>query len=62
MCIRDSVQAVRQTIRDDDYYTDYDDEVCPLDMKPVSFRGQELQVVTNVVDYELNPGQYYEGN
>lgn len=29
--------------------------------KPVSLRGKQVQVVTKIVDYELGPGQTYEG-
>ena len=28
---------------------------------PVSLRGRRLQVVTKIVDYELAPGETYEG-
>ncbi len=43
---------------------DDDDEVekvPELDKKPVSFKGQELQIITKIVEYKLQPGQSYEG-
>ena len=33
----------------------------PISEVPVSLRGQRLQVITKIVDYELAPGQSYEG-
>eukprot|EP00794_Sanderia_malayensis_P012204 gene12204-13460_t len=37
------------------------DKIPELDKKPVSFRGKELQIITKIVDYTLQPGQAYEG-
>lgn len=33
----------------------------PLDVKPCSLRGKKLQVITKIVDYELQPGQSHSG-
>ena len=33
----------------------------PLEMEPCSLRGQKLQVITKIVDYELDPGQSHGG-
>ena len=37
------------------------DVIPPIEKKPVSFKGQELQVITKIVEYTLQPGQAYEG-
>mmetsp|Transcript_20943 Transcript_20943/g.31928 ORF Transcript_20943/g.31928 Transcript_20943/m.31928 type:complete len:720 (+) Transcript_20943:85-2244(+) len=52
---------VRPLIRSEDTYIfdeEYPDEI-PVER--VSLRGQRLQVVTKIVDYELASGQTYEG-
>ena len=36
-------------------------QLFPFEEKYHSLRGQKLQVITKIVDYELNPGQSYEG-
>ena len=36
-------------------------EPLPLDEKYISLKGRQLQVVTKIVDYELGPGETYEG-
>mmetsp|Transcript_42564 Transcript_42564/g.102958 ORF Transcript_42564/g.102958 Transcript_42564/m.102958 type:complete len:712 (+) Transcript_42564:65-2200(+) len=47
---------------DDDSEMSYDSvEPESMDEKPVSLRGKEVQVVTKIVDYELEPGETYEG-
>merc|ERR1712087_750842 len=49
-------------LRDEDEEMDWDDNnPAPIDEVPVSLRGQRLQVVTKIVDYELAPGETYEG-
>ncbi|CAJ1967654.1 unnamed protein product [Cylindrotheca closterium] len=49
-------------IRDEDDDLDYNPKPAgPIEERPVSLRGQQLQVVTKIVDYELGPGQTYEG-
>ncbi|KAL3936253.1 MAG: hypothetical protein SGBAC_008396 [Bacillariaceae sp.] len=41
---------------------DYSDKpVPPIEERPVSLRGKQVQVVTKIVDYELGPGESYEG-
>eukprot|EP00980_Cylindrotheca_fusiformis_P026943 scaffold18138_cov128-Cylindrotheca_fusiformis.AAC.9 len=41
---------------------DYDESsVEPIEEVPFSLRGKQVQVVTKIVDYELSPGQTYEG-
>lgn len=44
----------------EDDYEDDSSEV-QLEKQPVSFNGQELQVITKIVEYTLQPGQAYEG-
>ncbi|CAJ1945269.1 unnamed protein product [Cylindrotheca closterium] len=47
---------------DDDSEISYDSvDLESMDEKPVSLRGKEIQVVTKIVDYELGPGETYEG-
>ncbi|KAL3937607.1 MAG: hypothetical protein SGBAC_007316 [Bacillariaceae sp.] len=47
---------------DDDSEMSYDSvEMESMDEKAVSLRGKEVQVVTKIVDYELGPGETYEG-
>jgi len=47
---------------DDGEDLDYDrKDIPPIRENPVSLRGRRLQVVTKIVDYELGPGQTYEG-
>jgi hypothetical protein len=58
------VHAVRSSIRDEE--EEFEDDgvkkaVKSLVVDPVSLRGQRLQVITKIVDYELKPGQRYEG-
>ena len=36
-------------------------EISPLKKEVVSFKEQELQVITKIVEYNLKPGQSYEG-
>ena len=66
-------RVVRPLIRDNDRDDDDEEEewLDDLDLDPCqlnpfkekyhSLRGQKLQVITKIVDYELNPGQSYEG-
>lgn len=37
------------------------DVIPAIEKAPVSFNGQELQVITKIVEYTLQPGQAYEG-
>ncbi|CAJ1967646.1 unnamed protein product [Cylindrotheca closterium] len=39
----------------------YTSVVKPIEEQPISLRGKQLQVVTKIVDYELGPGETYEG-
>lgn len=48
-------RAMRKRLDDDVDYDIY------LDEKYCSLKGQRLQVVTKIVDYELGPGESYEG-
>lgn len=65
----ESVYGYCRVIKDEEYLRmdedeemDYDDDPPrPIDEKPVSLRGKEVQVVTKIVDYELGPGETYEG-
>ncbi len=47
-----------QSDEDDSYEVD---EIPPLDKKPVFFKGQELQIITKIVEYTLKAGQSFEG-
>lgn len=57
-------RSVRPRIRDfeENDGIEYDDEV-PADIEeiPHSLRGEKVQVITKIVDYELNSGDTYEG-
>lgn len=57
-------RSVRPRIRDfeESDGIEYDDEV-PADIEeiPHSLRGEKVQVITKIVDYELNSGDTYEG-
>ena len=56
------VRAVRPRLRSEDGDQDYNDELYPMDnVRYASIRGQKVQVITKIVDYELKPGQTYEG-
>jgi len=49
-------------IRQRDEEMGYNDRpVQAIEERPVSLRGKEVQVVTKIVDYELGPGETYEG-
>eukprot|EP00980_Cylindrotheca_fusiformis_P013396 scaffold3411_cov82-Cylindrotheca_fusiformis.AAC.2 len=49
-------------LRSDEDEVDFDDSpVDEIEEVPVSLRGKQVQVVTKIVDYELSPGQTYEG-
>jgi len=53
---------VRPLIRDEPEDIDYEDSpIQPIKIEPYSLRGQRLQVITKIVDYELAPGDSYEG-
>lgn len=55
------VLALRPNIRSE-AEVDYDgSDLTPLNVKYHSLRGQKVQVITKIVDYELNPGQKFEG-
>jgi hypothetical protein len=63
-------RVVRPLIRDDDEEDetiwfdedDFDDsQLYPFEEEYHSLRGQKLHFITKLVDYELNPGQSYEG-
>jgi len=64
-------RVVRPLIRDNDLDEDEgvwfdeedldDSQLFPFEEEYHSLRGQKLQVITKIVDYELNPGQSYEG-
>mmetsp|Transcript_34295 Transcript_34295/g.67426 ORF Transcript_34295/g.67426 Transcript_34295/m.67426 type:complete len:683 (+) Transcript_34295:84-2132(+) len=58
-------RSVRPRIcnNDDDFESDnyYDSDLKPIEEIPYSLHGQKLQVITKIVDYELKPGQTYEG-
>ena len=65
----ESVYGYVRTVRPNMMTTDRDgsegldeaDEYGPLDTTPCSLRGQRLQVITKIVDYELRPGQSHSG-
>eukprot|EP00980_Cylindrotheca_fusiformis_P015364 scaffold4308_cov110-Cylindrotheca_fusiformis.AAC.2 len=47
---------------DEEEELDYNDApIEEIEEVPVSLRGKQVQVVTKIVDYELSPGQTYEG-
>jgi len=47
---------------EEDEELDYDDgPLEAIEETPTSLRGKQLQVITKIVDYELSPGQTYEG-
>jgi len=51
---------IRQPSEDEDM--DYSKKpIQAIEERPVSLRGKQVQVVTKIVDYELGPGQTYEG-
>lgn len=52
---------VRPFIRSEDIDIYDDDFPSNIPVERVSLRGQQLQVVTKIIDYELAPGQLYEG-
>ncbi len=56
-------RSVRPRIRyEEDMEMDYDDSpVEPIKEVYHPLRGQRVQVITKIVDYELQPGQTYEG-
>ena len=55
-------RAVKPLIRDVDEEMDYfENAIKPFDIKAVSLKDQRLQVITKIVDYELGPGQSYDG-
>eukprot|EP00980_Cylindrotheca_fusiformis_P019376 scaffold6651_cov99-Cylindrotheca_fusiformis.AAC.5 len=49
---------LRSVEEDEDYDNWTEQEIVEV---PVSLRGKQVQVVTKIVDYELSPGQTYEG-
>jgi len=52
---------VRPLIRDEPEDIDYkDSSIQPIKIEPYSLRGQRLQVISKMVDYELAPGDSYE--
>lgn len=57
------IGSIRPHLRTNSEDLDYNASPLPTtrDNKYVSFRGQELQVITKIVDYELQPGQSHEG-
>jgi hypothetical protein len=57
------VHAVRPCLREEgDGWEVRDQPLASLgDIECIPFRGQKLQVITKIVDYELKPGQSYEG-
>jgi hypothetical protein len=56
------VRTVRPQLRDHDEDMDYSDHpLKPFDVQYCCLRGQRLQVITKIVDYELATGQSYSG-
>jgi hypothetical protein len=58
------VYAVRPLLRGQvyDWKDDDDEPLSPIHLKPINLRGQKLQVITKIVDYELTPQHdTYEG-
>lgn len=47
--------------RGEDFDLDEDSEISPFKKEVVSFKERELQVITKIVEYNLKPGQSYEG-
>eukprot|EP00980_Cylindrotheca_fusiformis_P013385 scaffold3410_cov141-Cylindrotheca_fusiformis.AAC.28 len=51
-----------QHLRSAEGEVEYDNSpIEEIEEVPVSLRGKQVQVVTKIVDYELSPGQTYEG-
>jgi hypothetical protein len=56
------VHAIRPHFREEGEMDWRDgEELRKLKLNPISFRGQRLQVIPKIVDYELKPGQTYDG-
>lgn len=57
------VRAIRPRVRDTDELHSGEVPIpgTKLDVKHASLRGQKLQVITKIVDYELEPEESYEG-
>ena len=55
--------AIRKRMRDEGEEMDYDDGIVlgQFPIVPQSLRGKRLQVIPKIVDYELGPGEKYEG-
>eukprot|EP00501_MAST-03F_sp_TOSAG23-6_P002410 GSMAST32.ASY1.ANO1.2519.1 assembled CDS len=54
--------AVREQLRSEEDEMDFNDSKPePIHPSHCSLHGRQLQVITKIVDYELSPGQSYEG-
>jgi hypothetical protein len=55
-------RVLREHLRDEGDELEFDDTPPPsIQEKYFSLKGKQLQVITKIVDYELKPGQSYEG-
>ena len=56
------VRAIQPYLQNDQHsFSNTDSLSRDIDLSAVSLRGQKLQVITKIVDYELRPGQQYSG-